>query len=658
MNIFKRLIKKSEDSFAGVLHQSVELKSSNKAWGSKDFMKAYTQNLYFGKAIDKRAEKVGDVEWYLKKGEQIIEEHEVLDLLNKPNSLYSSGSEFWEMYQKYFDLAGAAFIYVDTERDYTETLGKVKINHKNTKLYLLNPLQVKTKYNEETQKIVGYEYQKEQGGVLPLQPHEVIKVYNHGLENQFSNVSKMIQGARNLDIDNQLSEYQASILQNGGSIDGVMSFDGNLTKAQLDQIKESYKKEYSDAKKSGRPLFLGGKASYNKTAITPQELGYNESKKLTLNDTVILTGVPKVLLGAVDDIKYSNAEESAKVFLKETILPLLNKLRNALNENKLLIPDGFELHFKNDVKEDVETINSKITNGSDNNYMTINERREMAGLDEIENGDRILAPFNLTDINEEREEPQKETPKDKSLKSFDHPLRDKTMRKLYGKHKVSKEEKNEEIFKRAVRTYFKKQKDRLLEGIKEEKSKDLIDEQFNRDIEVNLAVKELLPLMEGFLREAGEDTAKLMGSETNFTLTSEMTSWLDKKANVFAKQINDTTFEKLKGEFAESVANEEPRRQLVKRIEDTYGNISKSRANTIARTEVGGVMTKGTFESYKQMNIPIKIWVSVNDAQTRSSHSMVDGEEKPIDTPFSNGLQYPREAGAPAEEVINCRCQI
>jgi len=48
--------------------------------------------------------------------------------------------------------------------------------------------------------------------------------------------------------------------------------------------------------------------------------------------------------------------------------------------------------------------------------------------------------------------------------------------------------------------------------------------------------------------------------------------------------------------------------------------------------------------------MPIKIWVAVMDDKTRDEHAAMDGEERPIGVPFSNGLMYPNE--------INCRCQI
>jgi len=675
MNILQKIkgyITKSS-SEVGVLYQSTNLKSSNKSWKAIDFFNAYEQSIYFSKAIDKRAEKVGEIIWQLKKGIKgdVVDDHDFLDLLNNPNPLYAAGSEFWKMWQKYYDLAGVTYLYIDTEIDFLAELTRPTYNYKKTKLWLLEPTNVEVIVEKDTKSILRYKYTDPQTGqVKAIDASQVIRTYNHSLKNQLTESITVVSGSKTIYIDNELSTYQSNVLDNGGSIDGVMSFEGNISKPQLDDIKVSYEKEYADAKKAKRPLFLGGKAKYERTGFSPEELSYVNSKKLTLSDIVILTGVPKILLGAVDDIKYSNAQESVKVFLSETVRPLLKNLLEAISSKEGFVPKGLIIDYENIIKEDAEMVLKRIDNGTTNHYLTINEKREMSGLDLLpdKEGNKILVPFNLVDLNEldnKEDDSEKKSfeKKEETEKKFEHPLRNKSFRKMYGKYKVLKEVKNEEFFKKELNKYFDKQKDRLLGDIKSikkssKKYKNLIDESFNQNLEVKIAMEHFLPMLTDFLLASGMDTYNLMGGTFNFSLSANVASWLDKKTDVFAKQINDTTFKKLKSEMAESLANEETRAQLVKRIENTYGNISKSRASTIARTEVGGVMTKGTFEAYTQMDIPIKIWVSVNDSNTRSSHASQDGEERPLNTPFSNGLQFPREAGAPASAVINCRCQI
>lgn len=188
--------------------------------------------------------------------------------------------------------------------------------------------------------------------------------------------------------------------------------------------------------------------------------------------------------------------------------------------------------------------------------------------------------------------------------------------------------------------------------------KSLESEAFNMELEIALAKEELLPFLEQAALLAGQGAVLLQGSDYDFFLSSQLLSTLDKRADLFTRSINETTFEELKRDFAESFELEETRQQLIKRIQVRYGQISKGRARTIAGTEVQVANQTGIFEGYRQAGAGIKIWVAISDGRTRESHVMVDGEEKPIDVPFSNGLMYPGDPTGSASEVINCRCSI
>ena len=50
-------------------------------------------------------------------------------------------------------------------------------------------------------------------------------------------------------------------------------------------------------------------------------------------------------------------------------------------------------------------------------------------------------------------------------------------------------------------------------------------------------------------------------------------------------------------------------------------------------------------------------WVTSIDESTRESHADQDAQVVRIGSRFDNGLSYPQETGAPAEDVINCRCE-
>lgn len=101
--------------------------------------------------------------------------------------------------------------------------------------------------------------------------------------------------------------------------------------------------------------------------------------------------------------------------------------------------------------------------------------------------------------------------------------------------------------------------------------------------------------------------------------------------------------------------------KMAKRIKGTM-ETNANRAVTIARTEttrVMGTSRQQAFNEAHDMGVKLKkVWISTNDARTRDRHKALQGEERHYDKPFSNGMMYPGEPGAPAEEIVHCRCAM
>lgn len=640
---------KSLETLAGVLPFNIgEYKTD---WGKADFLRAYEISIYANKCIDKRADKVGEVEFALFKGDEKILNDPNLQVLRNPNKILS-GEKFWSLVQRYYDIFGE--VYLIKEGNQTMT------GYKMESLHVLRSDQCIPKFNLDgsLQSVV----QKTPKGETTWQGEQVIYYWNPDPKNPLRGMSLLRAGVRAIETGIQIDEYHSKVLQNGGRIEGVFTFKhANLTKEQLTTLKAQYEDQYATASKSGKPLFLGGDSEYQKMGLTPTELSYLETKNVTLEDILMLTGVPKVILGSFDGIKYDNADAAIRVFLKETIKPLLNSLARRLDSS--LYPDSdLTLTFIDPTPEDREQTLKEIESGVKNYYMTTNEARALSGLDPIDGGDVILRPMNLI-TGDEVQEPTPTKSLEVKKKNFVHPLSDYDARRAYEKIAIKRLNAAEKKIMKVAKTYFKAQEDRIIDSVSPEmkhvfRKKDLIGEVFNMQVEVKLAKATFLPVLTEILNDAGIGAKTLLGSDFSFMLTSEISSWLDQKSGVFAQQINDTTFKKLQGEFTESFSEGETRTQLVERIENTYGDISKTRAETIARTETNGVMQKGTFEAYKQANLPFKVWVTVGDDKVRPSHQITDGEERALNDSFSNGLLFPSDPSGSAGETINCRCVI
>jgi hypothetical protein len=75
------------------------------------------------------------------------------------------------------------------------------------------------------------------------------------------------------------------------------------------------------------------------------------------------------------------------------------------------------------------------------------------------------------------------------------------------------------------------------------------------------------------------------------------------------------------------------------------------RMRTIFRTEKYNAINGGAHEEAKLAEATTKVWRHSQGPNPRKQHLAMDGEEREIDEPFSNGKQYPN--GDP-----NCRCRV
>jgi uncharacterized protein with gpF-like domain len=118
-------------------------------------------------------------------------------------------------------------------------------------------------------------------------------------------------------------------------------------------------------------------------------------------------------------------------------------------------------------------------------------------------------------------------------------------------------------------------------------------------------------------------------------------------------------------EIGKGMSQELTSLQIAKMIEKQYDSwrglgdsaMTEYRSLMIARTETGGAANFGNREGAAQTGIELsKTWISSRDGRVRDEHSFMDGETKPFNEPYSNGLMYPGDPGGSADEVINCRC--
>lgn len=118
---------------------------------------------------------------------------------------------------------------------------------------------------------------------------------------------------------------------------------------------------------------------------------------------------------------------------------------------------------------------------------------------------------------------------------------------------------------------------------------------------------------------------------------------------------------KLRSALTHAIVQGDSIPKLSKKVEEICGS-NKAISTRNARTMMTGARNAGTLAAYVRaekngMHIQ-KQWMAALDERTRVSHRHLDGEIKPVNEKFSNGLMHPGDTTGRPAEVYNCRCTM
>lgn len=144
---------------------------------------------------------------------------------------------------------------------------------------------------------------------------------------------------------------------------------------------------------------------------------------------------------------------------------------------------------------------------------------------------------------------------------------------------------------------------------------------------------------------------------------ARVSDWVQKFAQERARQIARESQRIVTAAIADAAALGEGQEGGKKRIlEKLSGSIGRSRARTIARTEIGAAQNMALSEAAQASGIEYELtWCAAEDERTRPSHAAADGQTRREGEDFDVGsarLSRPGDPNAPPAESINCRCTL
>lgn len=280
-----------------------------------------------------------------KKTKQVIEEHEILSLLKKPNPS-SNKNIFFETIYSHKLIAGNVYI-------------KMIKNNQNIpqELYILRPDRI-TIIAGNTDIPLAYKYKFNNTETIfkvdqLTGESDILHIKNFNPINDWYGLSQVEPASYSIDQHNEASKWNQAILQNGAKPSGalIVKNDNFLTNDQFTRLKEQLNNEFSGSENAGKPMLLEGGLDWKEISLSPKEMDFLEMKHSTARDIALSFGVPSQLIGIPGDNTYSNMSEARLFLWEQTILPNIDIILSSLN-NWLtpLFDSNIELFYdKNDI---------------------------------------------------------------------------------------------------------------------------------------------------------------------------------------------------------------------------------------------------------------------------------------------------------------------
>lgn len=669
------------------IHRAVvKIMSLTPTWTKRNYenfaKEGYNANVWVYRCIQAIAQGAAGVDWDLyqvdSQGERKeIGSHELLKLLNKPNE-FMSRSEFIEAFAAYALISGNSYMDMVGPND----------NAAPKELWVYRPDRM-TIATHPTEFISGYVYTIG-GDKIPLDKKRVAHLKFFSPIDDFYGLGPLQVGARGIDNDNAANAWNNSLLTNGARPGGALVTEEVLTEAQYTNLKSELDNNYRGAQNAGKPLLLEGGLKWQEMSLSPREMDFVSSKKMSILEICAAFGVPPEVVGYGESKTYSNYQEARKALYEDAVIPMLDKIRDKFNSS--LVPkfgDNIILDYDRDgieaLKENSDTEANRVREDYNKGLISLNEAREARGYGTIPGGDVHLIPGNNWVVDENNNvilQPKRDTQSDNGdegqTKSGGFFLTVKALnietdeqKKLYWKSQENGREKFYQDVEDEVKAEFEIERKAVLKAYKSGGIKE-VDKLLNARRKdwgklytaVYVQVMDVFgnALMDQFKKDDGihmETKAPKIPLETIFRVFDKAVQKFI--ASTVAKKVvgvTNKTKELIRGRIAKGEAAGESIDQIASRIDDLYlKQIIPNRSVVIARTEVIGASNAGNSYAADQTGLKLnKQWLSTPDDRTRETHVDIDGEERPKEEKYSNGLMFPGDPDGAADEVIQCRC--
>jgi len=570
-------------------------------------------------------------EAWLKFERATVVDHEILDLIEHPLD---------EAQLTRYDLIYVTSVYIDLAGDaYWEKRFSNKAKTKVDGLWpKIDPRYMYAIPDEKTL-IGGWLYRIGTRAVV-FDKDEIVHFVEFNPENPYYGLSPTKVLRTQLIADARAMDWNRAFFDNSAEVPGYLKVDRKINPSDARMLKAMWDEQHKGVARSHGIAVLGQGAEYKKVGLSHTEMGFRELRLLTREEVLAVLGVPPIVAGVSREqgLNRAVAQVQEQLFYENTVLPRCEMIERKMNFGLPLggerVKVAFDVTGIPALQEDQQT-KARIGRFLQQQGWTLQElRTKYWNLPEAEGGlvNDVLIPINL--------------------QSAGTVAPAKGVRRVRGK---------------------------ILDVTKLASDPDtLLPDPYESLVDQRKTHAEHLPI----LMDEGADRGHRLALELGIEVPDDWRGRYNWQQHI-DQYVNERLGEKIGGKGIVTSINEETRTrvrrlirdamregegvpEIAKRLREAFDGMSKTRAKTIAGTELHNALETGQFQFYSAVQVPKKRWLAFpsqeNPRQWHLEAMDTYANGIPMDEPFvmstGNSLMYPGDIAAPGEETINCHCDL
>lgn len=256
----------------------------------------YERTVWVYKSIHAIASHQARLDFILRDGDDLVDDHPLLDLLNdgKANPL-ESGRQFRSRLSAQILLSPAgAFVEVTTSNRGTPV-----------RMDLLPPGRTRPVPGRGADLLSHFETVAPDGRRIPIDPERVRWFRDPHPTDPWRGMTPLEAAGLSVDLDFLSRLYNVVFIRNDGRPATVVGVEGDVVPGELDRIEARFGRGPMEA---GKVSVLNGKITVNDLGATPRDMAYGEAAARSKEEVLAAFGVGETVLGNASNRTFDNAD--------------------------------------------------------------------------------------------------------------------------------------------------------------------------------------------------------------------------------------------------------------------------------------------------------------------------------------------------------------